>query len=1316
MNQQHHDDDHTPRDANAPVRGDRLDELLRAWHDEHKDSARAVRDAHLAAIERDAAGPRQRGVAGRIGFGQFGFGRLLSAAAVLALSVLAIVLFTRSTERSAIADGGLVQVAEGGALDALDADGNTLGPCPLQHTDVQVAISGLFARTIVEQTYANPYPRTIEAVYTFPLSHRAAVDRMTMVVTGPSGEKTIEGEVKERSVARAIYEEARESGYVASLLEQERPNIFTQSVANIEPGATVRVRIATIELAQRRNGVAEYVFPMVVGPRYIPGQPASMPRLPDGWEVRQGVVLRAPAGLEVAAETPFGAARLSQLLQSAVPVRAPRHELVDELLQLGDAVNFTAKYGNGSAERGTYFPVRGLGELNGRFFFAPLGAEQGTGFAGDTTQVPDASRITPMPVKPSERAGHDISVSVAIDSGGPAISDVSSELHAVSVDARGASGRLVTLDDRSTIPNRDFILRWKVADAAIEPAFLTHVSASSDPSVKGGYFALMLEPPARVAPAEVRPRELVFVLDVSGSMNGFPIEKSKALARKAIAAMRPNDTFNFITFAGATSVLWPEPRPASDENRKLAEDFVNGAYGSGGTEMMAAVNAALVQDGRSGLLPARLLDLPADGRAVRVAVAHDALVRAAPPTPGAPVWTLDAGAGRTIPVDLSIAVPANPRKLALILDGTWETRDGNRVLATRSARFEDADARTRFVFFLTDGYIGNDQGVVAAVRENARASRVFSFGIGNSVNRFLLEEMARAGRGTCEIVTLSEEADGVIDRLVRRIESPVLTDIELSVAGDLALRDLLPAGDHLPDLYDQEPIVLLGRFDRAARGSITVRGRTGAGPWERTVAVELPATEPGHDVVKTLWARAKVDAILAPRLAQVESETLDAATRRAVVRLGESYAIATPFTSFVAVERSRVVVGGKPMLVAVPVELPDGTNWAGFFGEGVRPADAFAFEQGDGSRRTESLDRLAASRGMTMWFDHPAAEADAPAVAAAKNDAPESLAREVADAKVAESSTDPVVGASVSPAAGAAPPLAKPAAPQDPSAMPNSGGAVPSKGLRDQKDEGSAARAQSSQFSRQENRLLRRSTLGADAGNKPGNRADSVTANRGRRMPGAPVDRFGAPAPSGGPGGGGAVGGLSGGVAGGFADTSGLTSGSGGGYGGGGGGEGGNAIDVASKARIVEKDEVRSAEGAAGAPVADSAPARGEAARLRLLGTAERDRLVQVLDRRLVLLALAELAGESAMTAEIARDLGIALENGAITVAMKVAVAGGDVKAIDPATLASLRALGVTIVAQDAARGLVVATVTPANLADLAAIAGIRRVEPVVPR
>ena len=1289
-NQINHDSrgDQTPE----PVRGDRLDAMLRAWHEDHREGARAKRDEifeHIAHAT-PATQVKSPSVLARIGCS-----RILSAAAVLAVSALLLVLFTSNTERVAFADSGLVQVAEGGALDALDKDGNTLGPCPLQHTDVKVEISGLFARTIVEQTYANPYPRTIEAVYTFPLSNHAAVDRMMMIVRSGETEKTIEGEVKERSIARAMYEDARESGYVASLLEQERPNIFTQSVANIEPGATVKVRIATIELARRKNGVAEYVFPMVVGPRYIPGHAASMPTLPDGWEVREGVVLRAPAGVEVAVETPFAAARLTQLLERAIPVRAPKNETIDQLLQLGEGVQFSAKYGNGSSERGVYFPARGLGELNGRFFYAPLGKDQGTGFAGDTNQVPDASRITPMPVKPSDRAGHDISVTVTIDSGGPAIRDIVSELHAVTRTRGSDSMETVTLDDKKTIPNRDFILHWKTADTAIEPAFFTHVvqssDANADASVQGGYFALMLEPPARVVPAEIRPRELIFVLDVSGSMNGFPVEKSKALARKAIASMRAGDTFNFITFAGATSVLWPEPRAANEENRKLAEDFVNGAYGAGGTEMMAAINAALVQDGRSGILPAKLLDMPADGRTVRIAVAHNGFLRDVAGT------TLDAGEGRTIPVELSIAMPANPKKLAIIVDGTWETRNGKRLFSAKSAKFEDADARTRFVFFLTDGYIGNDQAVVAAVGQNARASRVFSFGIGNSVNRFLLEEMARAGRGTCEIVTLADEADGVIERLTRRIESPVLTDIELDISANLGIHDLLPTGDHLPDLYDQEPIVLMGRFDHAASGSITVRGRTGAGAWERTISVVLPETQTEHDVVKTLWARAKVDALLLPKLAAIENQSLDAPTKRAVIRLGESYSIATAYTSFVAIEKSRVVVGGKPMLVAVPVELPDGTNWAGFFGEGVRPVDAIIAEsRGRSSVELESLAKTASTRGLILdWTDFDGSQPNAneyfgaPAVSAPPLNSP------VVTATMPASTPVPV-SASV--------------------AVPSGSVAKNQRELFEKKEGGaSGAVGASKSFG---------GGGGQGGGQGGGGFGGSVAGEKAKRDTGVPqvggriAQRRADPSGSDFARLRSAAGGAKPG------STAGSTAGSTGGFGGNRPGSvpsaGAPAADAKDSAvgdrRDLDRDldldlDLEKVQSDRGEVQLEAAAAADGAPKQELLSTAERDRLVRVLDRRLVLLAIAQLLDSAGSVQAIADELGLRLENGTIALAMKVTRT--DAGAIDPKILQALRTLGATVSAEDASRGLLIVRAPISALIKLAAVDGVKRVEPL---
>jgi hypothetical protein len=1228
-------------------RGDRLDALLRTWHDENSAAARSTRDEIVRRLAAQEAARRRTRPAVIEVIARIGFTRIAVAALFIVAAALMVSLFVGPGQREAVADTGIMQVAEGGVLEATDPDGNPLGACPLRHTDVEVEITGPFARTTVEQTYTNPFPRTIEAVYTFPLSNRAAVDRMTMVVQGPSGEKFIEGEVKERSIARAIYEDARESGYVASLLEQERPNIFTQSVANIEPGATVKVRIATIEMVERKDGVAQYAFPMVVGPRYIPGKSTlaatAMPKLPDGWTVREGVVLRGPARVETDAGAAIAGPRLERMLAEAIPVRAADNAAIDAMLAYGDGVPFLARYANGSGERGVYSPTASIGEINGRFFFvtaAAQGSSGGTGFANPTDQVPDADRITPVPTRPETRAGHDISVKVTIDSGGAPIAAIESVQHEVRIDANASGKRVISLVDQKTIPNRDFMLRWETRGAGVEPAFFAHTSESRDADAKGGFFALMLEPPARVAPAEIRPRELVFVLDVSGSMNGFPIEKSKELVRKAITRMRPNDTFNIITFAGATAVLWNEPKPATADNIAAADRFIAGTSGSGGTEMMAAINAALVQPGRSGVDPAELLALPADGRGVTVAVPAGAMK-----VDGAR-WKIDAGsaadgAPRAVLAEIPVILPENPKRLAVLLEGAWTTKDAERVFVARTARFEDADARTRLVFFLTDGYIGNDQAVVQAVRDNARASRVFSLGIGNSVNRFLLDEMARAGRGATEVVTLAADADAVVDRLVRRIDAPVLTDLEIAVDPALGIRDLLPAAGRLPDLYDVEPLVLLGRFDRAARGSITLRGRTGAGPWERTVSVELPEREAQHDVVPTLWARAKVDDLLLPKMAAVESDALDAPTQRAVIRLGEAFHITTPYTSFIAVEKSRVVVGGKPMLVSVPVELPSGTNWNGFFGEGVGAADVIAAEV-RGSRRAagavesfgRDFARLARDRGLVSD-----AEADTP-----ERDAVDRLVNSAPSPAETRTATTPAPSSAPSIQSAAAPSAGAVAAPGS-RIKPN--GAEQREILRKDEKTGSAA--------------------GAMSGRRLGGESESKAQVGQGQFGGMPGKR----APSGAPVAAPRLGGGGGGVGAALAESA-----------------------DASAAPVSEP----------GAPV----PAAADSTKAPILDAATRDTLVRVLDRRLVILALASVLGEDARIPDLMSGLDLPIENGMVLVAMKVETAGGKPAA---AMLDALRAAGGVASAEDGARGLVVAKLPPSALLALAKTAGVIRIE-----
>jgi hypothetical protein len=238
----------------------------------------------------------------------------------------------------------------------------------------------------------------------------------------------------------------------------------------------------------------------------------------------------------------------------------------------------------------------------------------------------------------------------------------------------------------------------------------------------------------------------------------------------------------------------------------------------------------------------------------------------------------------------------------------------------------------RICMFLTDAFVGNDRGIVAAVRANAGTTRVFSFGIGNSVNRWLIDEMARAGRGESEIVTLAESADEAVARFTKRIQTPVLADVQVAFEGFEATA-VTPS--LIPDLFDVKPLVIHARYAAAGSGTVVVRGRTGAGPWERRIPVQLSGPGSGNaaDMLPSLWARSQVDDALAPVLKELEQGSVPADLRRRVTSLGEGWQVMTPFTSFVAIEKARVTVGGRALLVPVPIELPQGTRFEGFFGE-----------------------------------------------------------------------------------------------------------------------------------------------------------------------------------------------------------------------------------------------------------------------------------------------------------------------------------------------------------------------------------------------
>jgi Ca-activated chloride channel homolog len=627
-------------------------------------------------------------------------------------------------------DSGVVKAAAGkvtqGALEVLDHEGRPRAVCPLKHTDVKAEVSGQLARVTVTQEFRNPFRDKIEAVYVFPLPQSAAVDDMTMIV----GDRTVKGKIKRREEAQAIYEAARDAGQTASLLDQERPNIFTQSVANIAPGAEVKITISYVEFLKYEDGMYEFVFPMVVGPRYIPGRPT--------------------------------------------------------------------------------------GKLGG-------------GWASDTDMVPDASLVTPRVAPEGMRAGHDISIEVKLDAGVP-IDWLQSRLHEVDVARTDNHRAVVRLKDQATIPNKDFILKFDVAGKAISDAVMTHRGA------QGGFFTLILQPPERVTAADVTPKELVFVLDTSGSMEGFPIEKAKETMKLALDNLYPSDTFNLITFAGETHVLFPQPVRATRENLQRAQSFLASRQGLGGTEMMKAIRAALA---------------PSD--------------------------------------------------------------EGDHV---------------RIVCFMTDGYVGNDMEIISEIQQHPNA-RVFAFGIGSSVNRFLLDKMAEHGRGEVEYVTLEDDGSAAARRFHERVRNPLLTDIEIDWAG-LPVADIYPK--RLPDLFSAKPLILTGRYTSAARGAIRLRGNLAGQAFMKEIPIELPKLQNAHDVLATLWARARIDDLMSQNYAGIQNDDPRPDLREAIIQLGLEYRLMTQFTSFVAVEEVIVTDGGQPRRIDVPVEMPEGVSRAGVFG------------------------------------------------------------------------------------------------------------------------------------------------------------------------------------------------------------------------------------------------------------------------------------------------------------------------------------------------------------------------------------------------
>ena len=588
----------------------------------------------------------------------------------------------------------------------VDTDDPSVDQLPLKSVAAQVHIAGVIADVTIEQVYRNEGTRPLEAIYIFPASTRAAVYGMVM----HTGDREIIAEIREREEARREYEEAREQGQTASLLEQERPNVFKMNVANILPGDSIAVRLSYTELLVPTEKQYEFVLPTVVGPRYSP-------------------------------------------------------EAVNEILAPGGA---------------ELIPYLHEGE------------------DPNYTYAIEMSLAAGLPIQAYDCPSHAVIVA----------QDAPEELR-LTLDPAGGFGG-----------NRDFILHYQLAGQQVESGLLLYEGEEEN------FFLLMAQPPARPELSQIPPREYIFVIDVSGSMRGFPLTVSKGLMKNLLGQLRPEDRFNVVLFAGAAAVLSDRSLPATQENLDQAWAFIDGQQGGGGTELLIGLN--------------RAFGLPLAG-----------------------------------------------------------------------------EGYARIVAVITDGFVDFEAAAFKLVRQRLGQASLFAFGIGSSVNRFLIEGLARAGQGEPFVVIDEGQAPDEAARFQSYISTPILTQVEAGFEGFDAY-EVEPA--FIPDMLADRPIVVFGKWRGAAAGTVLLGGRTGDQAYSAQFDVSTFQAKPTNKALRYLWARHRID-----QLSDDEQASYSDALRPQITQLGLDYNLLTKYTSFIAIDR-RIRNEDGLETVSVPLPLPEGTE------------------------------------------------------------------------------------------------------------------------------------------------------------------------------------------------------------------------------------------------------------------------------------------------------------------------------------------------------------------------------------------------------
>ncbi len=604
---------------------------------------------------------------------------------------------------------------------------------PLKETDVKTNINGIIAETYVTQIYTNEGQKPINAIYVFPGSTKVAVHGMTMQI----GDEIIKAKIKERVEAKQEFEEAKNEGKSASLLEQERPNVFTMNVANIMPGDIVKVELHYTETITSTDGKYEFVFPTVVGPRYV----------------------------------------------------SPATDVSD------DHNDFTE-----------------------------------SSYLMDGNTPPGSYNIT-------------VHLNSAVQ-----ISNVNCQSHKIVTDINNNKALITLENPKEYAGNRDFILDYSLTGSEINSGIMLNKGGiAGENTPKENFFMLTVQPPERVTLKDILPREYIFVLDVSGSMSGFPINTAKILIGNLVSSLRRTDTFNVILFAGTSAQMSPKSVPATSYNINRALDLIEQEEGGGGTELVPALQSAI--------------DIPRTSKDV-----------------------------------------------------------------------------ARSVIIITDGYISEESEIFDIIGKNLGETDFFSFGIGDGVNRYLIEGIAKVGQGEAFVITDPAKADEEATNFRRYIQSPILRDIKVTYNGFDAY-DVEPKKS--PTLFAKRPIVMYGKWKGEAEGTIEITGTKGNGETYRQV-IQVDGAQPmeNNSALPYLWARARVEQLMDYGL-QVDEDSMER-FKKEVTQIGLDYSMLTPFTSFIAVTEQVRNTGSDAKDVNQPLPLPQhvSNNSVGSYTSGSEPGVA----------------------------------------------------------------------------------------------------------------------------------------------------------------------------------------------------------------------------------------------------------------------------------------------------------------------------------------------------------------------------------------